>query len=102
MNLLASSTEFGSAAPCVSFRDACIAITRDTPDCGVAARTFSKLGSEVCIMKGWESGRERQLDPERGAAADLRSKVYRTVVELNNSEGARESDSASAGPRRKK
>src|SRR5260221_156862 len=45
------------------------------------------------------SGRERQLDPECRSPANLRCKVYRTVVELYNSEGAGESDAAAAGSR---
>jgi hypothetical protein len=48
------------------------------------------------------SGRERQLDAKRRASANLRSKVYRTVVKLHNSESAGESDAAAAGPRREK
>jgi hypothetical protein len=67
-----------------------------------ATRTLSKMCEAVSIVWKRISGRERQLDPERGSAADLRSKVYRTVVKLNNSEGARESDPASARPGRKK
>src|SRR5215472_15548668 len=39
-------------------------------------------------------GREWQLDPERCAPANLRSKVYRTVVKLHNSKRAGQSDSA--------
>src|SRR6266566_78090 len=41
-------------------------------------------------------GREWQFDPERGAPANLRSEVYRTVVQLHNSERAGQSDSAAS------
>src|SRR2546425_304631 len=47
-------------------------------------------------------GREWQFDAERRAPADLRSKVYRTVVKLHNSKRACESDSAASRPRGKK
>ena len=53
-------------------------------------------------MKERISGRERQLDPERGSAADFRIEVYRTVVELNNAKRGCETDSASALARREK
>src|SRR6266849_10065743 len=45
------------------------------------------------------SGRKRELDAERGAPADLRRKVYRTVMELYNSEGTGQSDAVAAGSR---
>src|SRR6267143_6772838 len=57
-------------------------------------------------MKSWTGvafpsclGRERQLDSKGRAPANLRSKVYRTVVKLHNSERAREPDPAAAGSR---
>jgi len=68
----------------------------------VAARTLSEMEGAISIVQERESGRERQLDTEYGSAADLRRKVYRTVVELNNSEGAGQTDAASAGPRGEK
>src|SRR5215467_844733 len=43
-------------------------------------------------------GREWQLDPERRSPANLRSKVYRTVVKLHNAERAGQSDSAASRP----
>src|SRR5215472_18901506 len=42
---------------------------------------------------------ERQLDTESCSATNLRSKVYRTVVKLHNSESARKPDATSARPR---
>ena len=47
-------------------------------------------------------GREGQFDPERRAPANLRSKVYRTVMQLDNSKRAGQSDSAAARPRGEK
>src|SRR6202521_2331271 len=45
------------------------------------------------------SGRERELDAESRSPANLRRKVYRTVVKLYNSERAGQSDAAAAGSR---
>src|SRR6266700_781598 len=44
------------------------------------------------------SGREWQFDSKRGSPANLRSKVYRTVVKLHNSKRAGQSDSATPRP----
>src|SRR5260370_33267495 len=47
------------------------------------------------------SGGKRQLDAKCRSPANLRRKVYRTVVELYNSEGAGQSDAAAARTRGK-
>src|SRR5215467_6151456 len=52
----------------------------------------------ICAMLG----REWQLDPERRAPANLRCKVYRTVVKLHNSKRAGQSDSTTPRSRREK
>src|SRR5262249_15391796 len=44
----------------------------------------------------------RQLDAEGRTAANLRSKVYRTVVKLHNSKSANQADSAPARSRSEK
>src|SRR5690349_14326083 len=47
-------------------------------------------------------GREGQFNPERRAPANLRCKVYRTVMQLDNSKRAGQSDSAAPRPGSKK
>ena len=54
------------------------------------------------LLSPSSSRRQRQLDPKCRSSTDLRSKVYRTVVKLYNSERARQSDAAAAGTRGKK
>src|SRR6185369_302408 len=51
---------------------------------------------------GVSSRCERQFDPECRAPADLRRKVYRTVMKLYNSERAGKSDTAAPRPRGEK
>src|SRR6266850_5871535 len=62
----------------------------------VAMKSWTGIDSPSCL------GREGQLDSERRAPTNLRSKVYRTIVKLDNSECACEADPAAAGPRREK
>ena len=63
--------------------------------------TEQRWGVFAVISENQLSGKW-QLDTERRAAADFRSKVYRTIVKLHNSESAGQSDTAAARPRGKK
>src|SRR5438874_6437947 len=62
--------------------------------CAAVARRY-----RAGLFSPSSSGRERQLDAERRSPAYLRSKVYRTVVKLYNSERASQSYSAPAWTR---
>src|SRR5258707_9847541 len=64
----------------------------------------SNVGTPLGTGLGFPScsGREWQLDSERRAAADLRSKVYRTIEKLHNSKRTRKPDSAASRTRGEK
>lgn len=63
--------------------------------------TEQRWGVFAVISKS-QLSRKWQLDPERRATADFRSKVYRTVVKLHNSESAGQPDAIAAGTRGEK
>src|SRR2546422_720874 len=54
---------------------------------------------DYCGSQAGHLESQRQPEAERRAAAYLRFKVYRTVVELHNEKGAGEPNSATPGPR---
>src|SRR5437762_12165951 len=73
---------------------------REKPPPNRGSRAATLLGTGLGFPSC--SGREWQFDAERRAPADLRSKVYRTVMKLHNSEGACQSYSAASGTRGEK
>src|SRR5882762_1338718 len=113
-----SETPFASAVCCSAMGFTCTAVAHGIsgrllmlhPPSTYAAqhRRMIELGKQrgdtVRHQTGFSLmlGREWQFDSKRGASANLRSKVYRTVEKLYNSKRTREPDSAASWTRGEK